>query len=610
MRILLVDDDETLIDLLAIALTELNYAVDTARDGQQGWIYGSTYTYDLMILDWSLPKLDGISLCQRFRDNGINTPIILLTSRHGSQNKIRGLDAGADDYICKPFNVEELSARIRALLRRLNCDFLPLLNWGELQLDPSTCQVTYQGQDISLSAKEYRLLELFLRHPQEVLSIEDIIDSLWSSMEYPAEATVRSHIRHLREKLKSAGLPEDIISTVRGQGYCLKSLATEENNTHHLSPTFPERSVNKNAQHFAVLQNIWIKHQPKRQQQLASLEQAISALLTGNLAVSDRLSAIISAHSLAGNLGQFGLDRASNSAREIDQLLQNDPSQEQWSELSHRLAILREELTYDRNITSDIQQQISKNSPLLVIVGENLNLASEAKIRGIRIKHFANPEEVKIWLSRDLDFDWQLPQTILLNISFNDFETSLRKEYLTLVAELKLLEPNIPVIVIADRDRFEDRLLIARHGGSFYLTQALNPRQILDFCEQTIQNLSWGKKIMVVDDDEELLQILPTLLEPWKFKLTTLDDPRQFWDVLQAVKPDLLILDIEMPHFSGIEICKVMRTHPYWCKLPTIFLSVHTDIDIFAAKLSNGTNDFLSKPVVPQKLAQRILNLL
>ena len=126
MRILLVDDDRTLVELLTKTLSQQNYAIDVATDGEQGWIYGSTYTYDLMILDWFLPELDGIELCQRFRAHNYDTPIILLTSRGGSQNKIKGLDAGADDYLCKPFDVEELAARIRALLRRLNCDFLPV----------------------------------------------------------------------------------------------------------------------------------------------------------------------------------------------------------------------------------------------------------------------------------------------------------------------------------------------------------------------------------------------------------------------------------------------------------------------------------------------------
>jgi len=115
---------------------------------------------------------------------------------------------------------------------------------------------------------------------------------------------------------------------------------------------------------------------------------------------------------------------------------------------------------------------------------------------------------------------------------------------------------------------------------------------------------------MIVDDDLELLQMLPTLLKPWRFKLTTLDDPRQFWDVLQAVVPDLLVLDIEMPHLSGIELCKVLRTHPYWCKLPVLFLSIHDNHSMSSEVFASGANDFVNKPVFPQQLAHRILNCL
>ncbi|MGL4879536.1 MAG: response regulator, partial [Waterburya sp.] len=374
MKILLVDDDETLVELLTRTLAEKSYAIDVARDGEQGWIYGSTYAYDLIILDWSLPKLDGISLCQRFRSRGYSTPIMLLTSRHGSQNKIRGLDAGADDYICKPFDVEELSARIRALLRRLKCDFLPVLSWGNLQLDPCNCQVTYEGKELSLAAKEYRLLELFLRHSQEVLTIEDIIESLWSSMEYPAEATVRSHIRRLRDKLKVTGLPEDLIATVRGQGYCLKSLPS---NAHR--PVAKQQQPDKKTQHLAVLKAIWQKHQPKREQQLTTLRQTIASLQTGTLELSDRLSAIIAAHSLAGNLGQFGLDRASQLAKELEQLLQDNPRQEQWQELSTKVTTLSQEITGECNITPYLKQKISQDSPLLLIVGDEPNYTSQLR---------------------------------------------------------------------------------------------------------------------------------------------------------------------------------------------------------------------------------------
>ena len=615
MKILLVDDDETLVDLLSRTLAERSYAIDVASDGEQGWILGSTYTYDLIILDWSLPKLDGISLCRRFRSHGYDTPIILLTSRHGSQNKIQGLDAGADDYLCKPFDLDELEAHIRALLRRLNCDFLPVLSWGDLQLDPSSRQVSYQGQNLSFAAKEYSLLELFLRNDRQVLNTEAIIASLWSSTEYPAEATVRSHLRHLRQKLKQAGLPEDLIETVRGQGYCLKS-PPQDGNLAEIEPLLP--TENKRSQHITALTSAWSKYLPKSQQQLMTLEQAIKSLQRGKLDISDRLSAILAAHSLAGNLGLFGFEWGSSLAREIEQLLQNNLSQtnEKLSQLEINFQALGQELAMERDIAGQISKKLLEDSPLLLIVDNNTDftkqLSKEATAQGIRADILPTPELARVWLREKQAREEQLPNIVLLNIAFaeSEIEPQSRWEYLTLMAEFNLLIPSIPVMVIADRDHFQDRLQVARHGGSFHLTQPVSPSQTIIFCQQVLQRSSQGKKVMVVDDDIELLKALPPLLQPWGFKLTTLDDSRQFWDVLQAVTPDLLVLDIEMPHLSGIELCKVLRAHPYWCKLPVLFLTVHADTEIVTQVFASGADDLIQKPVIAQKLASRILNRL
>ena len=622
MKILLVDDDLVLVELLTKALTQQNYAIDVATDGEQGWIYGSTYTYDLIILDWYLPKLDGVQLCQRFRANNYNTPIILLTSRSGSSNKIKGLDAGADDYICKPFDVEELAARIRALLRRLNCDFLPMLRWGDLQLNPCSNEVMYQGRSLSLTAKEYRLLELFLRHPQEVMTVDDIIDRLWSSSEYPAIATVRSHLRRLRQKLKQEGFPDDLIVTVRGQGYCLKTLGQGQEISEAELSTSCDNSDKQcfplatQSQHLTALTSIWEKYQSKREQQLATLGQAISLLKTDSLDISDLLSAIIVAHSLAGNLGQFGLDRAARLAKEIEQLLKNYTANDstQLSLLTNNLAMLKGDLATKQHIFSQISRKLAQDSPLLLIAGNDNpfieQIVNEANDQGIITELISNPQSVKNWLLDKQADNCPLPDAVLFQISFAEKNTSLRQEYLALIAEFKLLTPSIPVIVIADRDRFQDRLLVTRHGGKFYLNQSINPSQVVEVCQKAIQNYSQGKKIMIVDDDIELLKLFPNILKPWGFKLTTLHDPRQFWDVLQAVVPDLLVLDIEMPYVSGIELCKVLRTHPYWCKLPVLFLSIHDNQAISTEVFTSGGNDFVNKPVTAQKLAHRILNRL
>lgn len=601
MRILLVDDDRILIDVLSKSLAQQNYVVDAVTDGEQGWVYGSTYAYDLIILDWCLPKLDGINLCQRFRANGYEMPILLLTGRHGSQDKIKGLDAGADDYLCKPFDIEELTARIRALLRRLNSNSLPILTWQDLQLDPSTGRVTYQGKLLSLTSKEYGLLELFLRHDREVLSIEEIIENLWSSAEYPAEATVRSHLRRLRQKLKLAGLAEDSIETLPGRGYCLKSLSqqhiSEETNREH-----------KRSQHQAALTAAWQKYRHKSNEQLLILESAVRSLKEGNLSRNDLAEAIFAAHKLAGNLGLFGFDRACGLAREIEQLLHGDLDRgtTQILYLENVARALRQELTTDK----EISKQLQEDSPLILIVDDDNKfserLTQEASDRGIQTIIAPTPELARSWL--DDRAEAKLPNAVILKLAVTDPTANLaaRWERLSLIAECHLLEPSIPVIVIADRDRLPDRLQAVRHGSCFYLTQPITPSQTISFCQQVLQRSARGKKVLVVDDDVELLKVLPSLLQPWGFQLTTLEDPRQFWNVLKSVEPHLLILDIEMPYFSGIELCKVLRTHPYWCSLPVLFLSVHTDVAIREQALASGADDFVNKPFVGKQLADRI----
>lgn len=222
MRLLLVEDDERIADALAENLTDQNYAVDVAYDGQSGWDYSAASPYDLILLDVMLPEIDGVTLCRLLRKAGVQTPILLLTARDTIGDRVLGLDAGADDYLVKPFDLEELSARIRALLRRSDTTSPPILVWEQLQLDPSLCSVSYNQQPVDLSPKEYSLLEFFLRHPQRVFSRAQILEHVWSFESLPEEATVKAHIRGLRQKLVAAGAPKQVIETVYGLGYRLR----------------------------------------------------------------------------------------------------------------------------------------------------------------------------------------------------------------------------------------------------------------------------------------------------------------------------------------------------------------------------------------------------
>mgnify|MGYP000732670735 CR=1 FL=1 len=366
MKILLIENDEGLTQVLTKILTAHHHVVDVAQDGEMGWTYGSTFEYDLIVLDGVLPKLNGIRLCQRFRANGYATPILLLTARDSSAMNAQGLDAGADDCVVKPIDPVELMARIRALQRRSSGNPFPLLAWGALFLDPRTCEVTYNSQPVSLTTKEYEFLELLLRDSQYVFSSEELVDRLWSSEAFPSEATVRSHLRRLRQKLAAAGAPPDFITTLHGRGYYLKAIETE---------AVPEVS-------FAY---------PK----------------------SDALE------------------------------------------------------------------------------------------------------------KRDL-----------------------------------------PI------------------------------------------------KVMSVDSDRAWLNILPTLLKPWGFKVTTLADPQQFWIILQAVVPDVLILEVDMPEINGFELCQMLRGDRRWQRLPVLFVSVLNDDATQQQAFTAGADDYLCKPVMGVALANRILSRL
>ncbi|EAZ89716.1 response regulator transcription factor [Crocosphaera chwakensis] len=222
MRILLVEDDERIANVLAASLTEQRYTVDMAGDGEKGWEFIEAFSYDLILLDVMLPKLNGIGLCQRIRQSGCSIPVLMLTAKDTSEDKVTGLDVGADDYVVKPFDVPELLARIRALLRRGNVAPNPILEWQQLRLDPSSYEVTYSDQILHLTPKEYGLLELFLRNENLVLSRSAILDNLWSFEDPPSEEAVKVHIKDLRKKLRKVGAPPDFIETVYGVGYRLK----------------------------------------------------------------------------------------------------------------------------------------------------------------------------------------------------------------------------------------------------------------------------------------------------------------------------------------------------------------------------------------------------
>jgi len=222
MRILLVEDDLSVASFITKGLQEEQYAIDATGDGEEGYQMANTIPYDLLILDVMVPKMDGFTLCRRLREKGNTTPILLLTARDTVEDRVTGLDTGADDYLTKPFAFPELLARIRALLRRGNAQPATRLTVADLELDPIAHRVSRGGQDITLTNKEYALLEYLLRNVNRVLTRTAIIDHVWDIQYDSMTNIVDVHIRSLRAKIDRDFSPP-LIQTIRGVGYMVKT---------------------------------------------------------------------------------------------------------------------------------------------------------------------------------------------------------------------------------------------------------------------------------------------------------------------------------------------------------------------------------------------------
>ena len=487
MRILLVEDDEVLTSLLIESLQQQRYVVDTVDDGRLGLEYVESGTYDLLLIDVGLPRLDGISLCQQLRNNGCTTPVLLMTAKDAPDEKIRGLDAGADDYLTKPLNMAELQARLRALLRRGEVAVSSALEIGQLRLDPVACEVTYAGNLLKLTPKEYSLLELFLRNPTRVFSRGYIVEHLWTFDDPPLEDSVKAHVKGLRRRLKQAGA-EGWIENVYGLGYKLSPKAGyEANGNSDPLEQPPEQPVKQPLeqppeqpveQAFSqALTALWQQHYSTMLERLSCLQRAESALQKGQLNDELRRDASRAAHKLAGVLGMFGRDEGTEVARALE-------------------TVLSEPLV--KNIQPDNTETVSSLVQQLAIILSPTNSSSVSQ----------------------------------------------------LASEPAALEP------------------VASEQSA---------------------------KILAVDDDPIFLDALPPLLKPWGMTVTTLSDSTQLWDALTTTAPDLLILDIEMPHHNGIELCQAVRNDASgrWQDLPILFLSAHQNAaaQVFAA----GADDYVVK---------------
>ncbi|MEO1743189.1 MAG: response regulator [Cyanobacteria bacterium J06629_9] len=488
MKFLLIEDDPQFAASLTQILKGHHYLVDWAADGETGKQMAEVFPYDFL-LDWMLPKLSGTEVCQQLRGQGIQTPIMLMTARDAHTDKVTGLDAGADDYLVKPFEFEELLARIRALLRRAEGNASPVLRWGKLCLDPRSAEVRYGEQLLSLTPKEYGLLETFLRQPNRVFSPDDLIDRVWAFESAPHAGAVRTHIKGLRQKFKQVGIGS-VLETVYGIGYRLLPVASSELSVEqpgevaiapppaNAAPTPPDSTPQ------STLEDLWRPLQAAYTQRVAQLATVIRALRPGKMDNDIRHQLVTEAHTLAGSLGSFGFLEMTAHCQSIEEIL----------------------LSNDR---LDTQQ-----------LGQLQALADQAQQQMASIR----------------------PDSGAANLSADGTETAAT--------------------------------------------------------------------IMVVDDDPAILDLLKALLQPWGFRLRLLNDPQRFADALRRQRPDLVILDVDMPQLTGFELCQQLRSHPDGQEIPILFISAHTDAETIQRVFLAGGDDYLRKPIVPPEVVARVLNWL
>ncbi|BAY78898.1 multi-component transcriptional regulator (plasmid) [Nostoc linckia NIES-25] len=613
MRILLIEDEEVLASVLLKSLTKQHYVVDVVQDGQMGWEYTQNASYDLLLIDVGLPKLDGITLCQRLRSGGCFTPILLMTAKDGTKERIQGLDAGADDYLIKPLDLGELQARIRALLRRGDRPVTPILEICALRLDPSSCEVTYDNKLIELTAKEYSLMELFLRNPSRVFSRGDIIEHLWTFDDPPQEETVKSHIKYLRQKLKAAGAV-DWIENVYGLGYRLNPGKGEQGRQGEQvgkggkEKTQVVASPGVEEQFQQAMGGLWKQYEGLMVQRLAVLEELAAALSKETLTQDLRKSAEREAHKLAGVLGMFEQDNGTQIAREIEQILGKDGDLS-VSEKRQLLSLIEDLGKLINQMGQKVDNQTTAIAPeicsQLILIDPNLQLGSQlqqlVECMGMCWQQITNLEDAKNFLQSTS------PDLVVLNVD----EVGQRQESLALLSELATRTPAVPVLVLAGNDELVERVTFAQCGARGFLAKPVTAAQVWDVSSQLLQRTrSLRINVLAVDDDPLILAALRPMLEPWGMRMTALDNPLHFWEVLQSTTPDLLILDVDMPQISGIELCQAVRTDPQWQELPIVFLTAHREIKIVQQVFAVGGDDYVIKPVVGAELLARITHRL
>ena len=598
MRFLLVEDDPAISHTLGAALAEQFYVVDVAEDGQEGLDYTRSFTYDLIILDVTLPRLDGLSLCRHLRREKYTGPILLLTAKGETEDKVKGLDAGADDYVVKPCTVQELMARVRALLRRQRSTDAPVLEWGPLRLDPSAGQVTYSNRPINLSPKEYSLLELFLRHPRRLFSRNAILEHLWSVGDFPGEETVKAHIKGVRRKLALVGA-RDLIETVYGMGYRLRPGSAQVPEPQDGDVSLRLRSA---------LDRAWERFEGMIYERLESLERVTAGIGADRLCEADRLRALEDAHKLIGSLGPFGLVRGSQLARAIEEQLQQlqpyaqdphsppDPNgfgfaansaatsptatnRHSILQLAHQTLIA---LVGDLRREIQSRQQIEHNRLRLVYLGNNSRwsqaLAAAIAQEGALID-LVLPSSPTTWLTQ--------PATALPSVVIMDWSDPERADFLAVLPSLRQRQPSLIAIALMEQSDPNDLLQFANEGWDtdWAVDRPITPLIQALSQYQTEQRIGGNLRILAIGLSNNANNLVRRCCQQQQWTLAAVSQPQRVSASMAASRPDLILLAADSSPWGGVLWTRALRSEGFGGRrIPVI---------VFASEASPQTLDRL-----------------
>jgi diguanylate cyclase (GGDEF)-like protein len=617
MKLLIIEDDQQLAEILKNNLKN-RYVIDVANDRPHGLQLLTDNTYDLILLDSGADAVDGLTFCQDLRRSGNQVLILLMSSQNTTTDRAMGLDAGADDYIAKPVALGELEARIRALLRRRTVSELPILTWGKLRIEILSCNVFYDETPLRLTTKEYSIVELLLRQKERIFSQQALLDALWPSDNNPrGEETVRTHMKRLRQKLRPVGAA-DLIETVYGLGYRLNpalKVATEAGI--YSSPDSIAAVGSQDESQDSTITQFWEKQSGRFLQRIAALDH-LSQALQRNLSDQELRSQVQrDCIQLVGAIGGVCFPEALPKVKAFGEWLQTSSltTPTDIQNLRQQIAFLGQLLEGIRQGGNDRSSRLESQSGAildnnseqrLLMVDPDREYVTELMAAGHRwgfqIVRTTSPSAARESVAR------VCPDVLLVDCS------SGTPDSISLLQMLRECAPSVPICVLADGDSL-DRVAIEKLGGYGFYRKSIAKNVLLQRIQESLpmrqsQNFITGGKVLVVDDDRVMLAFLKGILEPWGLQVTLCNDPRECLSLIERDRPDLLILDLEMPQVHGLVLCEQLRSQSETALLPILVLTAHQDLENIQKVYSAGADDFVSKPVITPELMTRIFNRL